>query len=120
MALYIYLHHEYEVLPFIKPCNTFYVSQKEKKFHIFFLNCFSINVWKIICEVCLFMKNYKIVYCINIYRLLNIILSILTMAGLPGMEAIGGIYLKILRIIVLMKKLKDFFNSHKFFQSNFF
>ena len=66
------------------------------------------------------MKNYKNVYCINIYRLLNIILSTLTMAGLPGMEIICGIYPTIPRLIVLKKKLKDFYSSHDFFQSNFF
>ena len=67
------------------------------------------------CEVCLFMKNYQNVYCINIYRLLNIILSTLTMAGLSGLEP-SGIYLKIPRIIVPNMKLKDFYNSHEFFQ----
>ena len=51
----------------------------------------------ILCEVCIFNNNgNQNVCCINICRLLNIILSTLTMAGLPGMESIGGtIYLKI-------------------------
>ena len=66
------------------------------------------------------MENNQNLYCINICRLLNIILSTLTMDGLPGMEVIGGkIYLKLSQILVL-KMLKDFYNSHESFQSTFF
>ena len=34
-----------------------FLSQEQKEFHIFFLNCYTINALKILCEVCSFMKN---------------------------------------------------------------
>ena len=39
--------------------NSSYIPQEEKKFHVFFLNCYTINALKILCEVRSFMKNNK-------------------------------------------------------------